>query len=91
MKPIIILVMAVFIAIFAYQAYWLTGLYGTMKNKVRSDVREAVRLSDYEEMLHRIALIRQEKDTPHGRLDVSVNVNDNRKKTTVSGKMHTKP
>lgn len=91
MKPIIILVLAAFVAIFAYQVYWLTGLYGTMESKIRSDVREAVRLSDYEEMLHRIALIRQEKDAPHGRLDVSVNVNDKRRKTTVSGKMHTQP
>ena len=74
MKPIVMLVMAALGAIFAYQTYWLMGLYGTLEEKIRSDVQEAVRLSDYEEMMHRIKLLRQRDDVQHGRMDVTVDM-----------------
>src|SRR3712207_2044021 len=75
MKPIIIFVMLTLLGIFAYQAYWLVGLYDTMHNRMRRDVQEAVRVADYEEMMHRIRMLRQRKDVKHGQIDVTVDAN----------------
>lgn len=72
MKPIIVFVMLTLLGIFAYQAYWLVGLYDTMHTRMRRDVQEAVRVADYEEMMHRIRVLRQRKDVKHGQIDVTV-------------------
>ena len=54
LKYIALPVIATLIAIFAYQVYWLAGLYTTMQAKMQSDIREALRMADYGEMLHRV-------------------------------------
>ena len=54
LKHIVILVIVALTVIFSYQAYWLVGLYGTMQSKIKSDIRETVRLCDYDEMFYRI-------------------------------------
>lgn len=89
MKPIVMLVMAALGAIFAYQTYWLIGLYGTLEEKIRSDVQEAVRVSDYEEMMHRIKLLRQRDDVQHGQMDVTVDVDTHTHKAQVSTQART--
>ena len=89
MKPIVMLVMAALGAIFAYQTYWLMGLYGTLEEKISSDVQEAVRLSDYEEMMHRIKLLRQRDDVQHGQMDVTVDIDTHTHKAQVSTQART--
>ena len=46
-KYIAILVIVSLAGIFAYQAYWLTGLYHTMHSEMERDITEAMRMSDY--------------------------------------------
>lgn len=87
MKHIVILVMVGLIAIFAYQTYWLVGLYSTLRTKMENDAREAVRLSDYDEMLHRLQVLRSRKDIEHGQMDVGVNVNTQTNKAQLSTQM----
>lgn len=89
MKPIVMLVMAALGAIFAYQTYWLMSFYDTLDSKIRSDVQEAVRLSDYEEMMHRIELLRHRDDVQHGQMHVTVNMNTHTHKAQVSTQTQT--
>lgn len=48
--------------IIGYQAYWLMGLYSTMNRKLRSDIQEAMRKADYEEIDTRIKKLRCQND-----------------------------
>lgn len=75
LKYIALLVMAALLAIFAYQAYWLVGLYGTMQAKMRTDIGEALRISDYGEMMYRVEKLRKRKHDQHGRIELSANYN----------------
>ena len=70
MKRIIPLVLLSLVVVFAYQAYWLVNLYHTQCRETEHDIQEAMRLSDYNEMILRIE--RLDEDTiQHG--EVSVN------------------
>jgi|WetSurMetagenome_2_1015567.scaffolds.fasta_scaffold03325_4 signal transduction histidine kinase len=90
LKHIVILVIVALTIIFAYQAYWLTGLYTTMQSKIKSDIKETVRLSDYDEVFHRIAILRKEKKRKHGRMDINVEINANDHSATVKNQSHLK-
>ena len=46
-------------AIFAYQAYWLVSMYHTMKSDMEHSIIEAMRTSDYNEMMLRIERMRR--------------------------------
>jgi signal transduction histidine kinase len=89
MKHLVVLVMVALVAIIGYQTYWLVGLYGTLDAKLRSDVKEAIRKSDYEEMMHRIKVLRNRKDVRHGRMAISVNLDTKKNKASVSSKVIT--
>lgn len=67
---IVLLVLLSLAGIFAYQAYWLTGVYRTMSADMEQDIREAMRLSDYNEMMLRVQRMRQDS-TRHGEVEVS--------------------
>ena len=45
-KLIAILVFFSLLGTFVYQAYWLTGLYSTMKHDLEQNIMEAMRTSD---------------------------------------------
>ena len=64
-KYIAILVIVSLAGIFAYQAYWLTGLYHTMHSEMERDITEAMRMSDYNEMMIRVDKMKQD-DINHG-------------------------
>ena len=66
LKTITILVCTALIAIFAYQAYWLYNLYATQKQEMETAVREAMRISDYNELVMRIAKLSKDKKAKHG-------------------------
>ncbi len=89
MKYIVVLVMVVLTAILGYQGYWLLDLYHSMEARARSDAREAVRVADYDEMIHRIQVLRQRKDAEHERTDVSIHVDSHSGRSTVSSDVKT--
>ena len=72
-KYIAILVIVSLAGIFAYQAYWLTGLYHTMHSEMERDITEAMRMSDYNEMMIRVDKMKQD-DINHGENHLSVAV-----------------
>ncbi|WP_455586493.1 sensor histidine kinase [Bacteroides sp.] len=69
-KHIAILVLVSLLCIFAYQTYWLTGLYRTMKDDMEQGIMEAMRMSDYNEMMLRVENLRKKGDK-HGEVSVS--------------------
>ena len=70
LKHIVILVICSLIGIFVYQAYWLTGLYRSMKMEMESNIRDAMRTSDFNEVVLRINDL-QKDNVEHGSLTVS--------------------
>lgn len=57
-------------AIFAYQAYWLVNLYQTLKTDAERSIVEAMRISDYQEVMRRAEWWAVNGDK-HGTLEVS--------------------
>ncbi|WP_291530732.1 sensor histidine kinase [Bacteroides sp. UBA939] len=76
------LVITSLLGIFAYQAYWLTGLYRTMKRDLEQSIVEAMRMSDYKEMMLRIERMR-EANEQHGEVNVSAGYESDTGKTFV--------
>lgn len=70
LKHIIILVICSLIGIFVYQTYWLTGLYRTMKLEMESNIRDAMRTSDFNEIVLRVNEL-QKDNMDHGSVTVS--------------------
>ena len=54
LKYIALLVILSLTGVFAYQAYWLTNLYRTQRSQMERNIREAMRMSDYNEMIVRV-------------------------------------
>ena len=63
-------------AIFVYQAYWLVNLYHTQCRATEHDIAEAMRLSDYNELVLRIEQLKEDS-VQHGEVSVSAGYNDN--------------
>ena len=70
LKYIATLVILSLAGIFSYQAYWLGGLYRTMRNDLERNIIEAMRMSDYNEMMLRVERMRKDS-TDHGEVSVS--------------------
>lgn len=70
LKYIAVLVILSLAGIFSYQAYWLGGLYRTMRDDLERNVIEAMRMSDYNEMMLRVERMRKD-NTDHGEVSVS--------------------
>ena len=62
-------------AIFAYQTYWLVNLYRTQYRATEHDIAEAMRLSDYNEIILRVERLEQDS-IQHGEVSVSAGYND---------------
>lgn len=90
-KYIALLVVLSLAGIFAYQTYWLTGLYHTMRADLERNITEAMRISDYNEMLVRIQLM-QRRNKEHGEISVSAGYGDKGEKIVQSNTtFHTSP
>lgn len=70
LKHIVILVICSLAGIFAYQAYWLTGLYQTMKLEMENTIKDAMRTSDFNEIVFRVNEL-QKDNVDHGSISVS--------------------
>ena len=75
-KYIALVVILSLAAIFAYQAYWLVNLYHTQCRATEHDITEAMRLSDYNELILRIERLKEDS-LQHGEVTVSAGYNDN--------------
>lgn len=75
LKYIAALVILALAGIFSYQAYWLGGLYGTMRSDMEHSITEAMRMSDYNEMMLRVEKMRKDS-TDHGEVNVSAGFNE---------------
>ncbi len=60
LKYIAILVIVSLTGIFVYQAYWLTDLYHTMYGQMERSISEAMRISDYNEMMVRVSKLKDD-------------------------------
>lgn len=70
LKHIIILVICSLTGIFVYQTYWLTGLYRTMKQEMNNNIKDAMRTSDFNEIVLRVNEL-QKDNVEHGSVTVS--------------------
>ena len=74
-KHIALVVVLSLAAIFAYQAYWLVNFYRTQCRATEHDIAEAMRLSDYNEIILRVERLEQDS-IQHGEVSVSAGYND---------------
>ena len=81
-RAIAILIISSLIGVFAYQAYWLVGLYQSMKKDMDNTLLETLQLTDYNELMARCDSLRIHGDR-HGQIEVASNLKD-KVKTTVS-------
>lgn len=70
LRLIAVLVIMSITATFAYQAYWLINLYQTLKADTERSITEAMRISDYQEVMGRAEWWAVNGDK-HGTLEVS--------------------
>lgn len=70
LKHIVILVICSLTGIFVYQTYWLTGLYRTMKQEMENNIKDAMRTSDFNEIVLRVNEL-QKDSGEHGSVTVS--------------------
>ena len=74
-KHIALVVVLSLAAIFAYQTYWLVNFYRTQCRAAEHDIAEAMRLSDYNEIILRVERLEQDS-IQHGEVSVSAGYND---------------
>ncbi|WP_455674220.1 sensor histidine kinase [Phocaeicola sp.] len=58
-RAIAALIILSLIGVFAYQTFWLTGLYTTMKKEMDNCLQETLQISDYNEMMLRCDSLRK--------------------------------
>ncbi|MDD7317799.1 MAG: HAMP domain-containing sensor histidine kinase [Prevotella sp.] len=78
MKHIALLAISALTGIFAYQAYWLIGLYNQEKAQMERNIREAIRVSDYKEIMKRVKTLREDANVGHGKIEVTSGITENR-------------
>ena len=83
LKHIIILVICSLTGIFVYQTYWLTGLYRTMKQEMNNHIKDAMRTSDFNEIVLRVNEL-QKDNVEHGSVDVLLKKEDSMKELLLS-------
>ena len=71
LKHIVVLVITALVCIFAYQAYWLVGLYQSQKTAMENKIKELMAVSHYAEMGVRIEKMRKDENGPHGEISSS--------------------
>ena len=80
-RAIAILIITSLIGVFAYQGYWLVGLYQNMKKDMDNSLMETLQLSDYNELMARCDSLRVHSQK-HGRIEVASDLKDTIKTTT---------
>ena len=74
-RAIAILIIASLIGVFTYQAYWLVGLYQSMKKDMDNCLLETLQLTDYNELMARCDSLRTYGNM-HGKIEVASDLRD---------------
>ena len=72
LKYIAVLVIVALVGVFAYQAYWLVGLYQSQKHEMDEKINLSLSYAHIMEMEKRVEKFRSDKDGPHGSVNGSV-------------------
>ena len=80
-RAIAILIITSLIGVFAYQGYWLVGLYQSMKKDMDNCLLETLQLTDYNELMARCDSLREHSHL-HGEITVTSDLKDTVKTTT---------
>lgn len=81
MSKLIFLAVIALLAITAYQAYWLVNIYSEFSAVLRNDIQEAMRASDFEEIISRVERLKDE--SYGGKMDIKVGPDESREKAVV--------
>ena len=72
LKYIVTLVIAALVCIFAYQTYWLVGLYQSQEKEVEAKIKGGMEYAHFMEMKKRIERLRNDDKGPHRQLTGAV-------------------
>ena len=72
LKYIAVLVIVALVGVFAYQAYWLVGLYQSQKHEMDEKINLSLSYAHIMEMEKRVEKFHSDKDGPHGSVNGSV-------------------
>lgn len=72
LKYIAVLVIVALVGVFAYQTYWLVGLYQSQKKDMDGKINLSLSYAHIMEMEKRVEKFRSDKDGPHGSVNGSV-------------------
>ena len=72
LKYIVTLVIAALVCIFAYQTYWLVGLYQSQEKEVEAKIKGGMEYAHFMEMKKRIERLRNDDKGPHRQLTGTV-------------------
>ena len=72
LKYIVALVITALVCIFAYQTYWLVGLYQSQEKEVEAKIKGGMEYAHFMEMKKRIERLRNDDKGPHRQLTGSV-------------------
>lgn len=72
LKYIVALVITALVCIFAYQAYWLVGLYHSQKKEMDAKIMSVMETAHFIEMQKRVEERRKDESKPHGQLSGAV-------------------
>ncbi len=72
LKYIVALVIIALVCIFAYQAYWLVGLYQSQKKEMDAKIMSVMETAHFMEMQKRVEERRRDENKPHGQLSGAV-------------------
>ena len=72
LKYIVTLVITALVCIFAYQTYWLVGLYQSQEKEVEAKIKGGMEYAHFMEMKKRIERLRNDDKGPHRQLTGAV-------------------
>ena len=72
LKYIVTLVITALVCIFAYQAYWLVGLYQSQEKEAEAKIKDGMEYAHFMEMKKRIERLRNDDKGPHRQLTGTV-------------------
>lgn len=72
LKYIVTLVITALVCIFAYQTYWLVGLYQSQEKEVEAKIKDGMEYAHFMEMKKRIERLRNDDKGPHRQLTGAV-------------------
>lgn len=82
LRYILLVAIVAILTIVGYQSYWLTDIYQTLQANLQRDTYEAMRASDFDEIVRRVELLKDEHIG--GRLQVKVGANVTRDSVEVN-------